>query len=236
MTMTSGLPEDNPWADRQLEESTEELMRFLEKGVSFSSIPSHQYEYSNLGHALLGAIVSRVAGENYRQYIAREILEPLGMTDTYWEYAEVPESELAQGYRWEEKQWKEEPMLHTGAFGAIGGLITSMRDFSKYVASHLSAYPPRSEPERGPVKRSSVREMHRVLSPHLVEDGEAANGERCPYLWGYGYGLVARKNCRERLEVGHTGGLPGFRQQLPLLPRIWCRHHFLCQPHLHPRQ
>ncbi len=218
LTMTSGLPEDNAWADRQLDESTEELMRFLEEGVSFSTIPSHQYEYSNLGYALLGVIISRVSGVNYRQYITEEILEPLGMTDTYWEYAEVPGDELAQGYRWEEEEWKEEPMLHTGAFGAIGGLITSMRDFSKYVAFHLSAYPPRNEPERGPVKRSTVREMHRPLSPRVVEDAEDANGEPCPYLRGYGYGLRVRKDCRGRLEAGHSGGLPGFGSNYRFYP------------------
>lgn len=218
MTMTSGLPEDNPWADRQLDDSTEELVHFLEEGLSFSSVPSHRFEYSNLGYALLGLVITRVSGTPYQQYITDEILEPLGMTDTYWDYAAVPTGELAQGYRWEEGAWAEEPMLRTGAFGAIGGLITSMRDFSKYVAFHLAAYPPRSAPERGPVKRSSVREMHRALSPHLAQDAEDARGERCPYLWGYGYGLVVRKNCHGRLEVSHTGGLPGFGSNYRLYP------------------
>lgn len=218
LTMTSGLPEDNPWADRQLEDSAEELTRLLEKGLSFSATPATQFEYSNLGYAVLGLIVSRVSGASYQQYITEEILKPLGMTRTYWEYAEVPEGTLAHGYRWEEGQWKEEPMLHTGAFGAIGGLITSLNDFSKYVAFHLAAYPPRSAPERGPLKRSSVREMHRPAAPRLFADAKDAEGAPCPLMVGYGYGLVVREDCTRRTEISHSGGLPGFGSHYSFYP------------------
>ena len=210
LTMSSGFPEDNPWADRQLEDSDEELISFLKDGISFSSIPSRKYEYSNLGYALLGLIVSRISGITYQQYIIDHILKPLGMTDTHWEYSEVPVNELAHGYRWEDGKWKEEPMLHTGAFGAIGGLITSMSDFSKYVAFHLSAWPPRNEPEKGPLKRSSIREMHRPTFPRLSANARDAHDEPCPLMSGYGYGLRIQVDCHGRVRVGHSGGLPGF--------------------------
>ena len=134
MTMTSGLPEDNPWADRHLEDSDAQLMSLLSGGVSFSSNPGSAYEYSNLGYAMLGALITRVSGRAYERYITEEILEPLGMHETYWDYTHVPPGELAQGYRWEDEQWKVEPMLRGGAFGSIGGLITSLDDFAKYVA------------------------------------------------------------------------------------------------------
>ena len=42
----------------------------------------------------------------------------------------------------------------------MGGLITSIEDLAKYVAMHLAAWPPRSDAETGPLKRSSLREMH----------------------------------------------------------------------------
>ncbi|MCB9347525.1 MAG: serine hydrolase [Lewinellaceae bacterium] len=83
------------------------------RGVLFN-VPSVQFEYSNLGYALLGNIVSRVAGMPYQDYIRQNILLPLGMEHTYWEYADVPEGQLVSGYRWEDEQWKDEPMLHDG--------------------------------------------------------------------------------------------------------------------------
>jgi len=218
MTMTSGFPEDNPWADRQLEDSDQEFMELISGGLSFSNIPSYQYEYSNLGYAMLGTIINKVAGMPYQRYITEEIFLPLGMTNTYWEYEEVPDNLLAQGYRWEEEQWKEEPMLHTGAFGAIGGMITSLNDFSKYVAFHLSAWPPRSDPETGPVKRSTVREMQVPTMPRLYAGATDAEGEPCPILSGYGYGLGIRKDCEGLTRVSHSGGLPGYGCEYRFFP------------------
>ncbi|MFX8685039.1 hypothetical protein ABTM63_19830, partial [Acinetobacter baumannii] len=58
------------------------------------------------------------------------------------------------------EDWKEEALLHDGIGGAMGGMITSVESFAKYVSFHLSAWPPRNDIEDGPVKRSSVREMH----------------------------------------------------------------------------
>ncbi len=218
MTMSSGLPEDNPWADRQLEDSDEEFMDLISSGLSFSNIPSYQYEYSNLGYAMLGTIINKVAGMPYQRYITEEIFLPLGMKNTYWEYEEVSDELLAQGYRWEEEQWKEEPMLHTGAFGAIGGMITSLNDFSKYVALHLSAWPPRSDPETGPVKRSTVREMQVPTMPRLYAGATDAEGEPCPILSGYGYGLGIRKDCEGLTRVSHSGGLPGYGCEYRFFP------------------
>ncbi|MDH3649218.1 MAG: beta-lactamase family protein, partial [Saprospiraceae bacterium] len=129
LTMTAGFPEDNPWGDRQLDEPDQMLLDLLTDGVSFSNPTSHQFEYSNTGFALLGHIISRVSGIPYQDYITEQILQPLGMHHTYWEYDSVPLANLAIGYRWENDQWTLEPMLHDGAYGAMGGLITSIEDF-----------------------------------------------------------------------------------------------------------
>lgn len=218
MTMTSGFPEDNPWADRHLEDSDQTFMRVIEAGLSMSTAPSTGYEYSNLGYALLGTVIARVTGRPYQDYITDEILVPLGMRDTYWEYTDVPAERLAQGYLWKDGDWVSEPMLHTGAFGAIGGLITSINDFSKYVAFHLSAWPPRSEVDQGPVKRSTVREMHRPATQRLSPDARSADGAPCPSMRGYGYGLFARTDCHGVRRVEHTGGLPGFGSNYQIFP------------------
>jgi len=82
LTVTAGFPEDNPWGNRQLAASDQMLIGLIREGVSFSNVPSNQYEYSNLGYALLGNIISRVAGIPYQEYIWENILLPLGMKDT----------------------------------------------------------------------------------------------------------------------------------------------------------
>ena len=110
LTHAAGFPEDNPWGDRQLADRDQELTDLVKK-VSFSNPPGVAYEYSNLGFALLGRIITIVAGKPYQQYIRDVILKPLGMHDTYWEYGEVPPEKLAHGYRLVDGNWKEESLL-----------------------------------------------------------------------------------------------------------------------------
>ena len=219
LTMTAGFPEDNPWGDRQLADTPEELSRFIQDGLSFSNTPSKEFEYSNLGYGMLGKIISASSGKPYQEYITENILKPLGMNDTYWEYSDVPADRLAMGYRWEDDQWKEEPLLHDGIFGAMGGLITSIEDFSHYVNLHLSAWPPRNDDETGPVKRSSIREMHKPWQFRQLSKGTPlSDGTFCAAASGYGYGLGWRKDCNGIERVSHSGGLPGFGSEYRFYP------------------
>lgn len=219
LTHSAGFPEDNPWGDRQLADTDADLRKLVEEGVWFSNAPGLEYEYSNLGFALLGAIVTQVSGKPYQQYITETILKPLGMNHTYWEYTQVPEQQLAHGYRWMNEQWHEEALLHDGSYGAMGGLLTSLEDFGRYMALHLQAWPPRDEADNQIVKRSSLREMHQMgrintLNAHYRYPG----GRLCPTVTGYNFGLRWMKDCENRLSVGHSGGLPGFGSNWSVLP------------------
>lgn len=219
MSHSAGFPEDNPWGDRQLADTDEELTRLIQQGISFSNVPGVGYEYSNLGFALLGRIITRVSGKPYQEYITENILTPLGMTHTIWEYTLAPADKLAHGYRWLNGQWNDEPLLHDGSYGAMGGLITSIEDFSRYMALHLSAWPPRNDDDKGPVKRSSIREMHQ---PHTFSSLTPAfkypDGRACPVVDFYDYGLRWTRDCEGRVYIGHSGGLPGFGSQWRILP------------------
>ena len=218
LTMTAGFPEDNPWGDRQLDEPDQMLMDLVANGFSFSNPPSYSYEYSNTGFALLGNIVSRVSGKPFQEYIKENIMTPLHMEHTYWEYNDVPGNELALGYRWENDKWKPEPMLHDGSYGSMGGLITSIEDFSKYVSFHLSAWPPRSDADNGPVKRSTLREMQTPQYIKLTSKSKDWNNEPCALMSGYGFGLAISTNCKGIKSVAHGGALPGFGSKYVFYP------------------
>ncbi|RIV23707.1 class A beta-lactamase-related serine hydrolase [Fibrisoma montanum] len=219
MTHSAGFPEDNPWGDRQLADSDADLINLIKGGLSHSNTPGVAYEYSNLGFAMLGNIITKVSGTPYQQYITETILKPLGMNQTVWEYSNVPADLLAHGYRYVDGNWLDEPLLHDGSYGAMGGLITSIEDFSKYVALHQAAWPPRSDSDNGPVKRSSIREMQQPWQfSGLYPDAKSASGKVCPTTTAYGYGLGWGKNCAGMVNVGHSGGLPGFGSQWRILP------------------
>jgi CubicO group peptidase (beta-lactamase class C family) len=224
LTHAAGFPEDNPWGDRQLAVSDETLLQHLKKGVSYSNPPGVAYEYSNLGFAMLGLIVKKVSGETYQKYINEKILLPLGMNNTYWEYSQVSDNQLVIGYRWLNGKWIEQPMLHDGAYGAMGGLLTSIEDFAKYVIFCQSAwdydYQENYDSKYTKVlKKSSLREMQMPWNfSSLSPQAKLPNGRVCPTVSAYGYGLRWTKDCDNRVMVGHSGGLPGFGSNWRILP------------------
>mgnify|MGYP003694367407 CR=1 FL=1 len=157
-------------------DTDDELSQMLRGGIPFSNAPGLAYEYSNYGFAILGRVVSNVSGQRYDDYVAANILRPLGMTSTTLEASKVPADRLAHGYRWEDNQWKEEPLLPHGAFGSMGGMLTSVRDLSRYVGAFLSAWPPRDGPETAPIRRASLREMQQVWRPAPASVTRSSSG------------------------------------------------------------
>jgi CubicO group peptidase (beta-lactamase class C family) len=219
MTHRAGFPEDNPYGDRQLSDTDEELMNLIKEGPSFSNVAGIKYEYSNLGVSLLGTVIRNVTNQPYQKFIADHIFKPLGMDRTYWEYTNVPAPELAHGYRWINNGFTEEELLHDGSWGGMGGLLTTIDDFSLYMSLHLAAWPPRDVEDNGPIKRSSIREMHQMWNVDGVNaEYTYPTGRQCPTVSGYGFGLRVVKDCESRITIGHGGGLPGFGSHWLIMP------------------
>ena len=211
----AGFPEDNPWGDRQLSDTEKELSDLIAAGVSFSNVPGIAYEYSNMGFALLGRIITNVSKMPYQEYINKNILHPLGMRNTYWEYTKVPAKQLAHGYRWINGDWREEELLHDGSWGIMGGMISTVEDFAKYIAFHQSAWPARDGQESPVLKRSTLREMHsmRMFSGFSPNFRYPNGGRNCALVSFYSAGLGVTKDCEGKTWIGHSGGLPGFGSQ-----------------------
>ena len=252
LTMQAGLPQDDPWADRLLDQPPADFARFLASGITHSNDLGVEFEYSNLAYAILGLVVSNVSGMSYQQFIRRHTLLPLGMTSTTFDVDDVPPNCLARGHRWVPAapvagavgggggHWVEEPMLGDGSYGAMGGLVTTVRDFSKYMALHSSASAPRSGggggggggDESAPLSATSLREMrqpHTIVSLFTDEKHPTAleAGPGSPLLdaspatarvAAYGMGLVWNKDSRGIVHVRHSGGLPGFGSEWRFLP------------------
>ena len=222
LTHGAGFPEDNPWGDRQLTDNDKDLMEFIGKQISFSNPPGIAFEYSNLGFALLGKIVTNVSGKRYQDYIKENIWQPLGMKTSEWEFGNVGADKLAHGYRWLNEKWNEETLLHDtpdGSWGAMGSMISSIDEFANYMAFHLSAWPPDNAKDDGPVKRSSVREMHHPwrwngFNPNF----KFPDGRVCAVTSAYCYGLGWMKDCDGKTYIAHSGGLPGFGSQWRIMP------------------
>ncbi|MGE3959394.1 MAG: serine hydrolase domain-containing protein [Vicinamibacterales bacterium] len=218
LSHSAGFPEDNPWGDQQLAATDAMMDEWLAQGIPFSTPPGTRYEYSNFAFGLLGRIVTRASGRPYEQYVRDEILVPLEMNGTTFEFADVPGERRAVGYRLEPGgRYREEPPLPHGVFGAMGGLLTTANDLAKYIAFHLAAWPPRDDDERGPVTRASVREMTHMWTPANLT-ARSTDGRPAATMSGYGLGVRVSSDCRFERIVSHGGGLPGFGSYMAWLP------------------
>jgi CubicO group peptidase (beta-lactamase class C family) len=216
----SGLPEDNPWGDHQLAESEDFLTELIKSNPSFSNLPGVEYEYSNTGYALLGRVITNISGKPYQQYIQQNIFDPLGMKNTYWEPTLVPASLLASGYRLQGGKYLKEPLPGDGSFGAMGGLLSSLEDFSKFMLLHTAAWPASGEQENAILKPSSMREMHLPYTFNNMNAGyKFMNGENCAIFSAYSFGLRWAADCRNNIYIGHSGGLPGYGSNWVFMPQ-----------------
>lgn len=212
LTMSAGLPTDDPWGDRQLGLDEPEFVRFLQAGPELAWPGGTHYEYSNTGYAVLGLIVGRASGEGYRAFVERRILGPLGLTGTTYDVDAVDPETVAPGYVRRDGSWIEEPTAPDGAFAPMGGLFSTVRDLGVWVSTFLAASPPRNDPDDGrPLTRASRREMqqlHRSIPPELrwTRAGEPPT----PFVSGYGFGLFVVLDAERGRIVTHSGGLPGY--------------------------
>ncbi len=215
----SGLVTDDPWGDRQTPLPESEFTQLLKAGVPFTRAPAMRFEYSNLGFAILGRIVTNVSGQPYETTITRTLLQPLGMTASGFNADAAPASQRALGYRWEEDAWRLEPTLGPGAFGAMGGLQTNANDYAKWVAFLLSAWPPRDGKDDGPVRRATVRELAQGSNfPSIWERPEHEDVAASRQAVNYGMGMFIATDDTLGTNITHTGGYPGYGTALMLLP------------------
>ncbi len=222
LTHTAGFPDDNYFADRKLDRSKLELMEMIKKGLSLAHVTGITYEYSNLGYTLLGCIIEQITGHSYQHFISNLLAPVLNAQELRWDCAPVPVEQVVQGYSCKNDTWQQEIVLKNGIFGAMGGLWTSIQGFSRYMAFHLSAWPPRDERDNGIIKRSSLREMQRLWSfkestvQTKVQTDDKSQSQ--VMTTGYGYGLSWSSDTQKRIFVGHSGGLPGFGSNWSILP------------------
>jgi CubicO group peptidase (beta-lactamase class C family) len=212
LTMTAGFPTDDPWGDRQQGTPLPEFAAILARGVRSAWAPGTRFEYSNLGYAVLGRVISAVAQADYPDFVRARVLDPLQMTRTGFEAAEFDAGGLARGYARGAEGWTELTPDPLGAFAPMGGVFSSVRDLARWVDGFASAFPPGGE--RGgdphPLAPATRREMQQpaVTMPQaqLRFPGDPAAASQ----YGYGYGLFTEETSAWGRLVYHSGGYPGF--------------------------
>jgi CubicO group peptidase (beta-lactamase class C family) len=218
---TAGLVTDDAWADRNLGLTPEAFSRLIGDAGLWARPPGLSFEYSNTGYAILGRVIRSAAGRPFQAYIRSALLEPLGMTQTGFDPAAVPPSRLALGYRLEGEGWRAERMEPDGELGVMGGLLTTARDYGRFLSFLLDAWPARDDPDPAPLRRASRRELGLRGGPPWpptirgTKDGRAIFASTT-----YGLGLAASADEVLGSYLQHRGGLPGYGSDVLFSPDV----------------
>ena len=208
LTMNAGFPTDDPWGDRHEPTPLAAFDELAASGIRRTHRTGTGFEYANLGYALLGRIITAVTGRPYTDVVKQELLQPLGLAATRFDYRAIPQEQAAQGYAESAAGLRGEPKVLPGAFSPMGGLHSSVRDLTHWMGGFLSAYSDAASPH--PLATASRLEQQQ---PHTFARLLLRTpAERAPSAssLAYGFGLIAEEHSSLGRFVQHSGGYPGF--------------------------
>lgn len=159
--------------------------------------PGSKWQYSNYGFVLLGAVIEKVSGQSYYDYVREHVYQPAGMTLTASEPEEQPVPNRSIGYMRgrgsSELQPNSETLPYRGM--AAGGGYTTVGDLIRFATALMN--------------HTLLNQKYTDL---LLTGKVDALGGR------YAYGMVDRTVNGQR-AVGHGGGAPGMNGDLLFFPQ-----------------
>ncbi|MDX1907254.1 MAG: serine hydrolase domain-containing protein [Bacteroidia bacterium] len=165
----------------------EMLALFATKPLQFE--PGSDMRYSNSGYLLLGYVIEEVTGMSYGAAVRSMVFEPLGMTNSGYDFQGLVSDQKAVGYlRLEGASGTPAPPVHASVSGAGGALYATASDL--LIWHHALA---------------------RFLSPASLRQAFT------PYRAGFGYGWVA-DSIAGRQGLYHNGSIPGFTSNIYRVP------------------
>jgi len=162
------------------------------RGPAFE--PGSKWEYSNYGFILLGALIEKVSGQSYYDYVRKHVYTPAGMTST----DSLPENEAVPGrsvgyMKPGPGAWHPNTDTLPWRGTSAGGGYSTVEDLYRF---------------------AMALEQHKLLDAahtSTLISGKVAtpNGEK------YGYGFL-EENESGMTCVGHGGGAPGMNGDLKI--------------------
>jgi CubicO group peptidase (beta-lactamase class C family) len=208
LTHSAGIPRESDfayWTGPDFSSPTETQLRAKLSEQAPLWPASRLFQYSNLGFALLGSIVSAVSGEPYREYVQNHILAPLGLQDTHpFMPMSLYSRRLAVGWGAITREGTRELLkpFDTRAMTPAAGYTSTVDDLGRFAAWQFRLLRT-NQPEV--LRAATLREMQRV---HFVDPGSKD-------MRGLGFEVI-RKG--EQIYVSHDGDCPGYHSILLLRP------------------
>jgi hypothetical protein len=120
------------WPDRGPQPPATETLLHEYSGLAFP--PGAVYEYSNIGYGMIGAVASKLTGQEFGTLMTKRILEPLGLHDSFFGTDRIRPPDRALQY---EAAGKVLP-YYTTATPPSGELFVSAHDLARFAIFNLN--------------------------------------------------------------------------------------------------
>ena len=201
---TSGLPKyfwlaEHKW-DKEYAPSNAEMMDMLSKEkLNPFFRPGANFDYSNTGYFVLSAIVEKVSGQSFADFMDREIFKPLNMRQSFvYSFGQdsIREGQLS-GYRLYRRRWHAAiPGTVNDAVVGDKNIYSTTEDLLKWVEGLNSGRL---------ISEESLQEMY--------TKGSTKYKRKVPY--GFGFRI---KDDGEQKVIYHNGRWNGFSTSLMQYP------------------
>jgi|GEM_PF-3420915 len=199
LSHTSGLPRNidgmDYWETAYPDSHAFQEMTLKSKLVP---VPRGSIKYSNVGYGILGAVIEAVSGQPYADFIKDNIIDPLGLQQTYPDITKMDLQNLVTGYDFSRAAPENRPAFDstfsTKALAAANEIISTPADITLFLSQQSG-------------KKQSVLSVktHKDLCAHFRNVAENS-----AYAYGLGYERLRLKN---HVFTGHSGSYPGQQTQ-----------------------
>lgn len=193
LTHTSGIPNFTAlptYRAAQVNPTTADGIMGMVRDRVLDFGPGEKMSYSNSGYVVLGAIIERVSGQSYEQFLTDNFFTPLGMTDTGYDSNTAIIKRRASGYGKTAAGYANAGYIHMSVPHAAGALYSTTADLLKWEQALFAG------------KVISKASVDRMITPFKND---------------YALGVSSAMNNGRRV-IAHGGGSDGFNTYMSYYP------------------
>jgi CubicO group peptidase (beta-lactamase class C family) len=170
--------------------SRDEMMAlFMNKPLDFP--PGKDWNYSNSGYALLGYIIEKVTGKSYEKNVREIIFQPLGMTNSGFDFTHLKSANKATGYlSYSGKSSPVAPIVDSTVAYSAGAMYATTNDLYKWTKAVLA---------------------QKIIRPVSWKNSITPRLNNYAFGWGV-------DSLEGQPAIQHSGGIHGFNSNLVMLP------------------
>ena len=189
---TSGLPDYYDDIEDEFSRPTNsQALQFLSSLGYLKFRPGAKFDYSNSGYDTLGALIQKVSGQRFGDFMNAHIFAPAGMTNSFaFDNSRRKASKRALGYALDRGKYSLDDTSPLNLMHGSGSIYASVEDLAKYDAA-LFGY----------------QYLPKVVLDQSFVSGATNRGSSI----GYGFGWeLGNDNDINQPYYGHSGEWMGF--------------------------